>query len=106
MIRHATTLLVIAITAMQASAQIPSTVPSADDEKVLSMMFEGIDADRNGRITKVEMSAFGAAHGIGAIVRSEGWKDMDDDRNGTLSKQEFITGMVKARAAKAARQAK
>jgi hypothetical protein len=80
-------------------AQIPSTVPTAQDEKELSIIFGQIDANRNGRLTKVEMSAYGVRRGLGTLVRPEGWRHLDSNGDGTLTREEFIVGMVSARAA-------
>lgn len=88
-----------------AIAQVPSATPTAEDDRQLTIIFGQVDADRDGRITKPEMSAFGASHGLGVLVRDRGWKAMDANRNGTLDRMEFVRGMVEARAAKAAREA-
>lgn len=61
-----------------------------EDEKILGGMFLEADADRNGRITKPEMSAYGARHRMGVIVREKVWKQMDTDRNGTIDRAEFM----------------
>lgn len=91
----------------QASAQaVPTPVPTPLDVKELSMIFDRVDADRNGKMTKTELSAFGASRNLGVLVRPKGWRDMDANGNGTLTKSEFIQGMVSARAAMRARQAK
>jgi hypothetical protein len=89
-----------------AMAQIPSATPTAEDDRQLTIMFGQVDADRNERVTKTELSSFGATHGLGTIVLRQGWNDMDRDRDGKLTRQEFVNGMVAARAAKAARLAK
>lgn len=52
-------------------------------------MFKDADADGNGRITKPEMSAYGARHRMGVIVRDRVWNQMDTDRNGTVDRAEF-----------------
>jgi Ca2+-binding EF-hand superfamily protein len=101
-------IIVTCAVAMSSSAiaQVPSATPTAEDDRQLTIIFGRIDANRDGRITKPEMSAFGASHGLGVLVRNEGWKAMDGDRNGTIDRMEFVRGMVEARAAKAAREAK
>lgn len=73
----------------------PRTAPGGyvfnpEDQKILGAMFLEVDADRNGRITKPEMSAYGARHRMGVIVRDRVWKQMDTDRNGTIDRAEFM----------------
>jgi Ca2+-binding EF-hand superfamily protein len=97
-------ILVAATIAGPVAAQVPSTVPTVEDERQLTAIFQQVDANGNGQLTKMEMRTFGALHKIGSIVRNEGWSDLDTDRNGTLSRREFIDGMVKHRAVMAARQ--
>lgn len=97
-------LLVAAALAAPVTAQGPSAVPTAEDERQLTDIFRQIDTDGNGEMTRMEMRTFGAAHRIGSIIRNEGWKDLDANGNGTLSRREFIDGMVKHRAVMAARQ--
>lgn len=103
MIRIAALLVATAIAAPVA-AQVPSAVPTAEDERQLTAIFQQIDTDRNGEVTRMEMRTFGASHRIGSIIRNDGWKDLDSNGNGTLSRREFIDGMVKHRAVMAARQ--
>jgi Ca2+-binding EF-hand superfamily protein len=100
MIRRTILLLaaVVAASSVPATAQTHSPIPTPEDERQLTAMFRMIDVDRNGRVTKVEMSSFGAKHNLGTIVRNDGWRDIDANRNGTFELREFIVGMVKARA--------
>jgi len=88
------------------TAPAPVPVPTELDVKELSIIFDRVDADRNGRMTKTELSAYGASRNLGVLVKPQGWRDMDANGNGTLTKSEFIQGMVSARAAMRARQAK
>lgn len=80
------------------TAQTYSRIPTADDEKQLTAIFRQVDANHDGRISKVEMTSFGVTHRLGTIVRNEGWRDIDANHNGTLELREFIVGMVEARA--------
>lgn len=98
--RHILTATISLMLGAQASAQTaPAAVPTERDVKELSVIFDRVDADRNGKMTKTELSAFGSSHNLGSLVRPKGWRDMDANRNGTLTKGEFIQGMVSARAA-------
>lgn len=98
------------VTSASTSAQMVSrpekVVPTQRDIRELSVIFRQVDADRNGRLTKVEMSAFGIAHGLGTLVKRKGWRDIDANRDGTLTLAEFIPGMVSARASMYAHQSK
>lgn len=97
-------LLVAATLSAPVAAQLPSAVPTAEDERQLTEIFRQIDTDRNGQLSKIEMRTFGALHNIGSIVRNEGWNDLDTNRDGALSRREFIDGMVKHRVVMAARR--
>lgn len=85
------------------AAQTPAPVPTERDVRELSAFFVQIDADRNGRMTKAEMSAFGIRHGIGTLVKDKVWNAMDANGDGQLTKDEFIRGMVSDRAARRAK---
>lgn len=105
MIRHILIAAVALAIGTQASAQTaPAAVPTERDVKELSAIFDRVDADRNGKMTKTELSAFGSSRNLGSLVRPKGWRDMDANGNGTLTKPEFIQGMVSARAAMRAQQ--
>lgn len=88
------------------AAKTAPPVPTERDVRELTAFFIEIDADRSGRLTKPEMSAFGTRHGMGPIISRKGWADIDANRDGKLTKSEFIQGMVTARAKRQAKQAK
>jgi Ca2+-binding EF-hand superfamily protein len=81
-------------------------VPTEQDVRELSELFGQVDADRNGKLTKPEMSAFGIRHKIGVLVNNKTWGAMDRSGDGRLTRDEFINGMVADRAARRAKQGK
>lgn len=81
-----------------ALAQTPAPKPTAEDARQLGAFFKEIDADRNQRLTKVEMSVFAQRHKLGVFVKNRSWRILDADGNGTLDLNEFVEGMVKLRA--------
>lgn len=81
-------------------------VPTGRDVRELSEIFGQVDADRNGKLTKPEMSAFGVRHRIGVLVNNKTWGAMDKNGDGRLTRDEFVSGMVADRAARRAKQGK
>lgn len=75
-------------------AQNVGDPPTARDVSELTAIFRQIDLDRNGKLTKVEMSAFGQRHGLGVLVKDKGWKALDANRDNQVNLPEFINGMV------------
>lgn len=86
---------ILPMTAVQAQKAAPKASP--EDIRALEKTFGEIDRNRDGRLTKIEMSAYGHAKGFGVLVKAKGWKRMDADRNGTISRDEFVQEMIRYR---------
>jgi len=86
---------ILPMTAVQAQKAAPKANP--EDVRALERTFGEIDRNRDGRLTKIEMSAYGHAKGFGVLVKAKGWKRMDADRNGTISRDEFVQEMIRYR---------
>lgn len=72
-------------------------VLTAQDRIVLNKMFDDVDLDRNGSITKVELSAFGIRHNLGAIVKNKEWRDRDANRDGRITRAELLEAAARYR---------
>lgn len=94
---HTIAIVLAAAAAPTAYAQDKDPAP-AELVKEIDRYFAEIDLNRDGRLTKLEMSAFATRHRIGVFVRPEVWKKLDTDRSGSLSRKEFGDGMMEIRA--------
>ena len=92
--------LIAALFAMQAQA-MPATkgapTLTAEERQQLGSMYRAIDVNRNGRLSKTEMSAFGMKFGFSGIVADKGWSVLDQNRDGSLTQEEFSQGMARFR---------
>ena len=68
--------------------------PSPDE------MFDKVDANRDGKVTRQEMQIFGIENRLGNLVNTRVWRRVDKDRNGSISRAEFTDFINKLRAAK------
>lgn len=59
-------------------------------QRGLSDVFDLIDVNRDGRITRAEMAAFAQRHGRQAVVGAESWGLADANRDGSITKQELL----------------
>jgi Ca2+-binding EF-hand superfamily protein len=102
------TILIAAASLLLAGPAAAQTAPAPTERDVreLSEIFAQVDADRNGKLTKPEMSAFGIRHRIGVLVNNKTWGAMDRSGDGKLTRDEFVNGMVADRAARRAKQVK
>lgn len=92
------------LAAQEAVAQTAAAAGSEKDRRELGEIFRQIDLDRNGRVTKVEMAAFGQKHSLGVLVSNDGWRALDENRDGVVSEPEFTRQMIAWRDERIARQ--
>jgi hypothetical protein len=89
-----------------AQAAKPTPTPTATatpTQYTPEEMFAKVDGNADGRITRQEMQLFGMANNLGALINARTWKRVDKDRNGTLSREEFVAQIKKVRQQAAAR---
>lgn len=86
-----------------ANAQKATQTGTTDDVRALEKTFGEIDRNGNGSVTRLEMSAYGHGRGYG-VVKSKGWKRMDTDGNGTISRDEFVREMIRFHNARSTRR--
>ena len=55
-----------------------------------NQIFKIMDTDKSGQISLKEFSDFASAHGVKAEEAAEIFKEADQDRDGVLSKSEFL----------------
>lgn len=94
-----TTLLAAMLMTQSQAAPAPGNPPAltAQEKQQLGSMFKAIDVDGSGRISKTEMSAFGLKFGFSGIVATKGWAILDQNRDGSLTQEEFARGMAQFR---------
>lgn len=88
--------LMTAVLPMSALQAAPRPA-SPEDMRALEKTFGEIDRNRDGSLSKIEMSAYGHSKGYGVLVKAKGWKRMDGDRNGKISRDEFVKEMIRYR---------
>jgi len=93
-----------AATAQNAPKPAPGPyVLTTEDRTILNRMFDDVDINRDGDITKVELSAFGVRHGLGPIVKNKEWRDRDANRDGRITRAELFKAAARYQRDKNAR---
>lgn len=90
----ASALLLQAPAAAQTAPASGGFVPSEGQLAELKAMFAKVDADGNGRLSRLELTGFGVSKGLGVAVRQKVWLQMDANRDGGVSVDEFIANSV------------
>ncbi len=65
--------------------------PMTDEEiaRTSQETFAKVDRNRDGSLSRVELTSWGYSNGWGVAVRQKAWKQLDTDRNGRISESEF-----------------
>lgn len=70
-----------------ATAVTPETTKERQD---LAELFDKVDRNHDGRMTRQEMQIFGMQNRIGSLINRKTWKRADKDGNGWISQGEYV----------------
>ena len=96
MLRNLLIGLLVATVPMSAS-MAQSARPRGSEPQIREIQagFDEMDRNHDGKVSRIEMTAYGHSKGIRGMVDSKAWKQMDADRNGWISKEEFTSQMLR-----------
>ena len=65
--------------------------PMTDEEVAKTSLetFARVDRNRDGSLSRLELTSWGYSNGWGVALRQKAWKQLDADRNGKVSEPEF-----------------
>lgn len=90
--RRTATILIAAATIASQSATAQNRTGTRDtmNPAALPAIFDSIDRNHDGRLTRAEVTAFGVSQHMGVTLREKAWREMDPNRDEKVTRKEFI----------------